>query len=270
MLKLVPTPIGNIADISLRAMEAFSQADIFLCEDTRVTKQLLTILKDRYSLELPNNPQFIPFHSHNEDSFLEEIEPDFFEQNVVYVSDAGMPAISDPGAKLIAYAQQNGIEYDVLPGANALLTAYAASGFLESSFCFYAFLPHKAQARESKLQTIMQSSSNIILYESPHRLRKLLEAVVKIDPKREIFLAKELTKKFQSFYHDSALNLLQSLPKEIKGEWVVIIKGVKNSASYGVISEEDIASLDIPKKQKAKLLSKVTGKSIKELYNEML
>ena len=118
MLTLIPTPIGNIGDISLRAMQTLSEADILLCEDTRVTKKLLHILKDRYAITLKENQEFIALHSHNEKCFIEKLEPSFFESNVIYVSDAGMPGISDPAQALVNYCLQNRIKYEVLPGAN--------------------------------------------------------------------------------------------------------------------------------------------------------
>ena len=269
MLQLVPTPIGNIADMTLRAMSALGEADVLLCEDTRVTKQLLHILKERYNLKTKEEQHFIALHSHNEDAFLKELTPDFFQKNVVYVSDAGMPGISDPGMKLVAYAQRHGIEYDVLPGANAVLTAFAASGFDATQFLFFGFLPHKGKERESSLQAALGSGYVTVLYESPHRLRKLLEEIGRNDPKRELFLAKELTKRYQRYFRGTAAKLLEQIGTNVKGEWVVVVqKGALQEAT--TFTKEEIASLELPKKQKAKLLAKVTGKSIKECYNELL
>lgn len=270
MLHLVPTPIGNIADMTLRALDVLSKADKILCEDTRVTKQLLHILQERYSLELKTNLQYFSFHSHNEKEFLSKIEPSFFDDEVVYVSDAGMPGISDPGASLVAFAQQNTLAYDVLPGANAVLTAYVASGFYSKEFLFYGFLPHKLKEKELQLQKALLSGYVTIFYESPHRLLTFLDVLEKIDPQREVFLAKELTKKYQTYFKGDVRTLKKELGKSIKGEWVVVVNSAQSLISSGSISQEDIESLDIPKKQKAKLLSKITGRSIKEIYNEML
>ena len=129
MLSLVPTPIGNISDISLRSLDVLSTADIILCEDTRVTKKLIHLLKERHNLTT-TEPQFLSLHSHNEAEFIAKLTPDFFNANVVYVSDAGMPGISDPGQMLVRYCLNQGIAYDILPGANAALTAFVASGFV--------------------------------------------------------------------------------------------------------------------------------------------
>lgn len=187
MLTLVPTPIGNIGDISLRAIEVLSGAEILLCEDTRVTKKLIHILKERYKTDFRENQEFISLHSHNEKYFVEKLEKQFFEQNVVYVSDAGMAGVSDPGQMLVRYCIDNGVEYDVLPGANAVLTAFVASGFVETQMLFWGFLPHKGKERASSLQGALNSGYTTIVYESPHRLEKLLNELVEEDSQREIF-----------------------------------------------------------------------------------
>ena len=270
MLQLVPTPIGNIADMTLRAMTTLAQADVLLCEDTRVTKQLLNILKERYNLKTKDSQRFIALHSHNEERFLQEFTPDFFDQNVVYVSDAGMPGISDPGMKLVAYAQEQGIEYDVLPGANAVLTAFAASGFEATQFLFFGFLPHKGKERENALQSALYSGYVTILYESPHRLQKLLEEIKSKDADRELFVAKELTKRYQHYYRGNVAEVLKEIGSNIKGEWVVVLQKSASSTTTAELSADDIAKLDLPKKQKAKLLAKVSGKSVKECYNELI
>lgn len=268
MLTLVPTPIGNLQDISQRAILALENAQILLCEDTRVAKRLLFLLQDRQNLNI-NIEKFISLHSHNEKEWLKSIEPNFFEQNIVYISDAGMPSISDPGALLVEYCKNNNIEYDVLPGANALLTAYAASGFIENSFIFLGFLPHKGHDRDVALQEALYNGYTTILYESPHRLLKLLEQLNAIEPKRVIFLAKELTKMYQKYYKDSSENLYNLLKNEnIKGEWVVVIEA--KTSSKLTLTQEDILALDLPKKQSAKLISRLTGESTKDCYDRLI
>ncbi len=270
MLRFVPTPIGNIADITFRTLEVLQEAEVFLCEDTRVTKQLLFILQERYDLNLKSDIEFISLHSHNEERFLQNVDVEMFTKNVVYLSDAGMPAVSDPGAKLVAFAQENGIAYDVLPGSNAVLCAFAASGFEATQFSFFGFLPHKGKERESKLQEVLQSPYVSVLYESPHRLEKLLGEIAKKDPNRTVFLAKELTKKYQNYFKGYAAELLEQVRGKVKGEWVVVIEPAATLSVVGSIGVEEILELDIPKKQKAKLLAKITQKSVKEWYNELL
>jgi len=269
LLSLVPTPIGNIGDISLRAIELLREADILLCEDTRFTKKLLHILKDRYNTIFKEDQEFISLHSHNEQAFVEKLDPSFFEQNVVYVSDAGMPGISDPGQTLVRYCIDNGVDYDVLPGANAVLTAFVASGFCETQMLFFGFLDHKGNSRAQQLQEAMYNGYTTVLYESPHRLEKLLEEIAAVDAKRNLFVAKELTKKYQRYLHGNAKEILEQLQKNYKGEWVVVIDAAQAHAS-SAISEKDILLLDLPKKVQAKLISKITGENTKSCYQRLL
>jgi len=264
VLILVPTPLGNLEDITFRALEALKNASIILCEDTRVTKRLLMLLSQKYSFPIQSK-KFISFHEHNQDQFLQKLEPSFFDKDVVYVSDAGMPAISDPGAKLVLFAQKHNIPYTVLPGASAVVTAYAASGFLEKEFCFLGFLPHKG--RENAIKELLESKKNVIVYEAPHRLLELLKQISKLEPSRTLFLAKEISKKFETYYKGSAQELYGELQKEkIKGEWVVVIKKREGSKEV-CLKEEDILKLSLPLKEKAKLLSLLGERSTKEWYN---
>jgi len=269
LLSLVPTPIGNIGDISLRAIEALREADILLCEDTRVTKKLINILKERYNTAFKENQEFISLHSHNEQAFVEKLDPSFFEQNIVYASDAGMPGVSDPGQTLVRYCIEHGVEYDVLPGANAVLTAFVASGFIETQMLFFGFLDHKGSSREQQLQEVMYNGYTTILYESPHRIEKLLREIDKVDAQRELFVAKELTKKYQRYLHGSAADIFTQLEGNFKGEWVVVLKAGDAHASSAV-SEKDILALDLPKKVQAKLISKITGENTKSCYQRLL
>ena len=269
MLTLVPTPIGNIGDISLRAIDALSNADVLLCEDTRITKKLIHILKERYNTSFEKEQNFISLHSHNEKEFIQKAEPSFFDQNIVYVSDAGMPGISDPGQALVKYCQDNSLVYDILPGANALLTAFVASGFVETKMLFWGFLPHKGRDRIASLQGALNSGFTTILYESPHRLDKLLNELIQEDSNREIFLAKELTKRYQNYYFGTVSEVREKLDANLRGEWVVVIKANKRE-SGSAITKSDILELDLPKKTQAKLISKMTGENIKSCYEKLL
>ena len=269
MLSLVPTPIGNIGDISLRAIELLSDADILLCEDTRVTKKLIHILKERYQTTFKENQEFISLHSHNEQDFVEKLETSFFEQKIVYVSDAGMPGISDPGQTLVNYCLENSIEYDVLPGANALLTAFVASGFEETKMLFLGFLDHKGDSRASGLQRALYNGYTSILYESPHRIEKLLLEIKEEVPQRKLFLAKEISKKYQTYFRGTAGDAPLKLDGNFRGEWVVILSAEEAQAE-SAISQKDILALDLPKKVQAKLISKITGENTKACYKRLL
>jgi len=268
LLHFIPTPIGNLEDISLRSLRLLESATTIFCEDTRVTKRLIYLLKKK-NLIHPPEQRFIAMHSHNESEVLAKIDISLFEEEVLYVSDAGMPAVSDPGCALVRFAQEHAIPYDVLPGANAALLAYASSGFCQSRFLFYGFLPHKGRDREVDLQEALYSGFVTILYEAPHRIMKLIEQICNIDPKREIFAIKEATKMHQKQFRGSAAEILEQLRMQnIKGEWVVVINS--DTKSLGTISVEDIMALDIPKKQAAKLIAKITGKSPKACYNDLI
>ena len=259
MLSLVPTPIGNIKDITERAKEVLLSAEVIFCEDTRVTKKLLNLL------EIPLNKTFISMHSHNEKEVISKLDPQLLKtKECVYVSDAGMPAVSDPGSKLVKFCQENGIEYTVLPGANAVLVAYTASGF-EGEFCFWMFLPHKGNERSEKLKEIVNSGKIAVLYESPHRIEKLLKELKSLIPEREIFLAKELTKLHETYIKAKAKDI--SIPNT-KGEWVVVINKGEKSAKLS-LSYDEILNLSLHPKEKSKLLAKISDKSAKEIYKEL-
>jgi len=272
VLTFVPTPIGNLEDISFRSIKALKDGELILCEDTRVTKQLINLLNQRLNLDIDTNKKFLSVHSHNEENFISaQFEDIYKNQNVVYVSDAGMPCVSDPGAKLVAFCIKHNIPYDVIPGANALLTAYAMSGFDEKEFTFFGFLPHKSGNRKSPLFDILNSPYLTILYESPHRIMQLFEELNELETKREVFAIKELTKLHQRYLKGEVGDILkefQSGKVDLRGEWVIIIKGSKRNDGEN-LTINDIKSLDLPPKQKAKLISKMTGKSIKEIYEEL-
>ena len=255
--------------MSLRAIELLSGADTLLCEDTRVTKKLIHILKERYNTNFKEQQKFISLHSHNENSFIQKLEPSFFDDNIVYVSDAGMPGVSDPGQALVRFCIDNNISYDVLPGANAVLTAFVASGFIQTKMLFFGFLDHKGTNRSKGLQEVLHNGYTTVLYESPHRLEKLLLEIDKEEPLREIFLAKELTKKYQNYFHGTAKDILSRLNSNFRGEWVVVIDASLAHAS-SAITQNDILNLDVPKKVQAKLISKITGENTKICYQRLL
>jgi len=268
MITFIPTPIGNPQDITIRAMKLFEKATLFLCEDTRQTKRLLRLLEERFDMSYPE-ADFYSFNEHNGQERLDVLGGSFADAEVVYVSDAGMPVISDPGQLLVAYCQDNALNYDVLPGASAVTTAYAASGFEEGKFLFYAFLPHKGKERASALAEALNNGYNTVLYESPHRLEKLLDEVEAIDANRELFLAKEISKKYQKYYRGTVKELNTQLKElTIRGEWVVVIKAKAQAEKS--LSFSEVLQLDLPPKPKAKLLATLSDKSVKEWYETLI
>ena len=249
-------------------MKLLCEARTLFCEDTRVTKKLLTLLSERHNLKFPVE-NFIALHSHNEKYVLDNIDKSIFNETIAYLSDAGMPCISDPGSYFVKFAQENHIGYEVLPGANAALLAYASSGFLNPRFTFYGFLPHKGKERETGLEFIKNSPFPSIVYESPHRIEKLVEELAQLLPNRRALFIKEATKKFEKRFIGPCKEIKEQLKEaNLKGEWVIVIDN--DTPNKGdAITQEDILQLTLPPKQKAKLLAKVTGLSVKEWYSKL-
>ncbi|QKF85383.1 16S rRNA (cytidine(1402)-2'-O)-methyltransferase [Campylobacter blaseri] len=250
-------------------MNVISSSEIVFCEDTRVAKKLINLLKDRYNLNIKEKI-FYSVHSHNEKDFIFNIDQSIFEKECIYMSDAGMPCISDPGVHLVRYMQEKKLAYEVLSGSNALLLSAVASGIVEKEFTFLGFLSNRGEARKIEIQNVLNSIYPVVLYESPKRIIGLIDDICEVDKDRRVFLIKEATKKFETKYIDSAKNLKIALEdKNLNGEWSVVIEASKNQNSEK-ITLQDIESLDIPPKQKAKLISKITGKSVKEIYNNLI
>lgn len=268
MVYFIPTPIGNLDDISVRSLKLLAECKILFCEDTRITKKLLLLLQQRHNVTF-SVERFISMHSHNETHLLSTIDMSLFENSVGYMSDAGMPGISDPGAALVRFCQRHQLKYEILPGANAALLAYVASGIDTHQFLFYGFLAHKGNERHNQLLEALNTPYATLLYESPHRIEKLIEELAKIAPNRTLFAIKEATKLHEKRFFGNALEIQKQFQNtNLKGEWVVVISPLINEGG-SAITQEDIYELELPPKQKAKLLSKLTGMSIKECYNTL-
>lgn len=267
MVTFIPTPIGNLEDITLRTLKVLEDCEVLLCEDTRITQKLIELLAQRKLLN-PKNYTYIPVHSHNEKAFLQETPLAFWEQKIAYLSDAGMPCISDPGVEIVRFLQKYELPYEVLGGISALTLAVAFSGMVEKEFLFLGFPPHKNKEKTIFIQTYCQQRFPFVLYESPHRLLETLEILAAFDKNRSIFLAKELSKKFQQTFKGEAGAILETLKSsEIKGEWVMIIEG--REEENRTLSQEEIYALEIPPKIKAKILAKLHKKSASEFYNAL-
>lgn len=406
MLYFVPTPIGNLSDISSRALDVLKCCEIALCEDTRVCKSLFALLNDKFNAQIAPKC-FISLHSHNEREILLNLEEIYAEnlgnlgenhalnlaeisanssqiqtkspqnfafranvdsslrkssaqndknlkakihtqnsaenlgnlseiraknsaeisanlekirtqnlaknsseihtQNldaihakisanskhisqsaksqiyalynalfvenkaVAYLSDAGMPCISDPGVNLVRFAQKFGIDYEVISGANALLVAAAASGFIEKEFIFLGFLSNTGTARKNELKKALQNEYPSIIYEAPKRVKSLINDICEMDESREIFIIKEISKKFEKKWLGSAKNLRQILANaDIKGEFTLVIAPAKKPQKDSIsLNKNDIISLSLSTKEKAKLLARLGEKSVKAWYDEL-
>lgn len=268
MIYFIPTPIGNLDDISVRSLKVLTECKTLFCEDTRITKKLLSLLSQKHSVSF-NVERFISMHSHNEEAVLNGIDPDIFNETVGYLSDAGMPGVSDPGNALVCYCQAHHLSYEVLPGANAALLAYVTSGMPQHQFLFYGFLSHKGTERQNELFEVLNTSFVVILYEAPHRIEKLIEELVTHAPTRTLFAIKEATKLHEKRFLGTPIEIQEAFKNaNLKGEWVVVI-APEITQGGEAITKEDLLGLDLLPKQKAKLLSKLTGLSVKEWYNTL-
>lgn len=260
MLYVVGTPIGNLDDISVRALRTLENADIIACEDTRNTQKLLNFFEIK-------NKKLLAYHEHNEENTSDKIIEFIKDGKVVaLVSDAGMPCISDPGYVLVNKCISQDIQVATIPGPNAALTALVSSGIESYTYTFYGFLPRKNKELKTKLSEILLSKQTSILYESPHRIVNLVEKISEIAGERVISVSRELTKMFEEVVTDTAANVLEKFDNgslKVKGEFVVIIspnkeenqeeidnsrlieeveelveKGMKNSAAIKMVAEK--------------------------------
>jgi 16S rRNA (cytidine1402-2'-O)-methyltransferase len=269
-LYVVATPIGNLADISLRALHVLSQMDAVACEDTRHTQQLLRA----YGLERPNS-HLLAVHQHNEAEAAQTVIARLSQgERVAYVSDAGTPAISDPGARLVAAVRQAGYRILPLPGASSVTTALSASGMTgEHGFVFRGFLPSKAGERQLAVQALAQENRAVVLLEAPHRIEAMALALSVLGERR-ITVGRELTKQFEQIETVTAQALpgwLAEKPDRQRGEFVLVLHDapVAASASEG-LRVLQVLLPELPLKTAVKLAAEITGESKNELYDQAL
>lgn len=219
-LYIIPTPIGNLGDITYRAIKVLKEVPLILAEDTRTTGVLLK----HYDIVTSTQS----FHAHNEHKRLPEIIDKLLQgQSIAQVSDAGTPGISDPGFLLVREALANDIELEVLPGATAFVPALIKSGFPTERFVFEGFLPHK-KGRQTRIEALQREEKTSVFYESPHRLIKTLEQFLTILGNRQVSVSRELTKKFEETITGTIEEVLAHFKsKSIKGEFVIILEGAK-------------------------------------------
>jgi len=219
MLTIVPTPIGNLSDITFRALEALKQADIIVCEDTRQTQKLL----QHYGIV----KQLLSYHDHSSPQKTAGIVALLKEgKNLALVSDSGMPLVSDPGFQVVHAALADGLPLEVLPGPSAVTMALVLSGLPTDSFSFFGFPSNKGERRRHELQALAEREETLIFFESPFRIVKMLEAMFEVFGDREAAVARELTKKFEEILRGNLSQLIQDMTqKPRKGEMVVLVSG---------------------------------------------
>ena len=222
----------------------------------------------------PKEYDYRAFHTHNADAFLKNTPKDFFLQNIAFLSDAGMPCISDPGVELVRYLQLHNLPFEVVGGISAVTLVVAFSGIVEKEFCFLGFPPHKTKERKESFIKALKNPYPIVFYESPHRLMESLEMMAQIDAQRIIFLAKELTKKHQQTFKGSLEEILAILRDAEntalhKGEWAMVIDKSPPSQTEKSLTQDDVLSLEIPPKIKAKILAKINGGKVSDYYHSL-
>ncbi|MFJ3045890.1 16S rRNA (cytidine(1402)-2'-O)-methyltransferase [Herbaspirillum chlorophenolicum] len=268
-LYVLATPIGNACDITLRALHVLAIADAVACEDTRNTNQLL----QRYGL----SKQLMATHEHNErEAAVKIVERLRQGERIALVSDAGTPAVSDPGARVVDAVRAAGLQVVPLPGASAAVAALSASGLDDQRFHFVGFLPSKARQRETALQELASMQAALVFYEAPHRIVDTVQAMLQVfGPQRQIVLARELTKLFESIHRcplGDAPAWLEEDANRQRGEFVVLIQGAPPSDGDQADAERILRILleELPVKQAAALTAQITGQKKNALYERAL
>lgn len=269
VLFVVATPIGNLADVSERCLETLRAASLIACEDTRVTRTLLA----RFGIQTPT----VALHEHNEREatagLLERLRAG---ATIALVSDAGTPALSDPGAYLVAQAHAAGIRVSPIPGPSAAAAALSVAGFPAAQFHFAGFLPASAAARRQALEAL-DLPVPVVLYEAPHRIARAMEALLeRFGAEREILLARELSKKFEEVARlrvGEAAAWLKGAPHREQGEYVVVVAPGRAQPPRAAPDADKVLALlldALPPGDAARIAAKITGESKNELYRKAL
>ncbi|MEW6981218.1 16S rRNA (cytidine(1402)-2'-O)-methyltransferase [Colwelliaceae bacterium 6471] len=265
-LYIVATPIGNLADISQRAIDILSQVDVIACEDTRHTQKLLS------AFSIKNKT--MSMHDHNERQRQEQIANLLQEgKSIALVSDAGTPLISDPGFHLVRHCRQLGLKVTPIPGACAAIAALSSAGLPTDRFSFEGFLPSKTGARKAVLQSIANEPRTMVFYDAPRRAIDTIADIVEVlGESRYVVIARELTKTFETIHSDTAINLLtwlQADPNQLKGEMVLIIEGYHVDPSAiqpHVIDTLKLLLEELPPKKACAIAAKIYGVKKNALY----
>jgi 16S rRNA (cytidine1402-2'-O)-methyltransferase len=269
-LYVVATPIGNLSDITLRAIEVLSVANTVAAEDTRNTKYLL----QHHGI---SDARLLALHQHNERGAADKIVALLGQGlSIALVTDAGTPAVSDPGALLVDAVRKAGFRVIPIPGASAVVTALSASGLSAPHFLFYGFLPNKSSARCSALQMLVEHPYTLVFYEAPHRILDCANDLLAVfGGEREIVFAREITKLFESIHRcklSEALEWLNSDPNNLRGEFVLLVSGAQPREGLDVETEKTLSLLleELPLKQAVQLAVRITGGNKNELYERAL
>jgi 16S rRNA (cytidine1402-2'-O)-methyltransferase len=271
-LYLVATPIGNLEDITLRALRILKEVDLIACEDTRHTSKLLT----RHSITTPRES----YHKFNEETRTPRLIQMLHEgKNIALVSDSGTPLVSDPGYEIFAGCRREGIQVVPVPGPSAVITALVGSGLPTDTFCFAGFLPRRSSLRRRKLEELASVPSTLILYEAPHRLLASLEEMIAVLGPRRATLARELTKIHEEFLHGTLPELLAILRTRpaIQGEITLVIEGGEIASIESIWPEsikqhleEEMMKTGLPRNEALKAIAKQRKISRREAYDALI
>lgn len=270
MLKLVATPIGNLADVSPAMITAWQEADIVAAEDTRNFIQLLR------RLDLKIDAQILSYYDQNETArakqLLGELESG---KTVVVVTDAGMPVVSDPGFRIVELAIEAGLEISVVPGPSAVLTALALSGLATDRFAFEGFLPRKSGARRRQLTQLAEDDRTLIFFEAPHRLKDFLKDLAEIFGARQIAICRELTKTYEQVIRGEITEVLTNLSEDVRGEITVVVSGVnrakpKLDLASAVIAVQELLEKGLKLKAAVTEIAKQANLNKGELYDAVV
>jgi len=265
---VVATPIGNLEDISSRAIRILREVDLIACEDTRHTRKLL----DRYGITRP----LISYHEHNEQPRAAELLADLQAgKNIALVSDAGTPLIADPGYRLVEQARGQGIVVSPVPGACALIGALSASGLPTDSFLFHGFLPPKQGQRRKLLEELKTLKATLVFYEAPHRILETLEDIAATLGERLVVLARELTKIHEEFLRGTPRELRSILAERpaVKGEITVMVAWGESAASDDTpldAAVEKLMKAGVPRMEALKTIARERGLSKRDVYKKLL
>ncbi len=270
-LYVVATPIGNLGDISARALAVLAQADLVAAEDTRTTGHLLA----HHGIAA----KLVALHEHNEMRRAAELVARMQAgETIALVSDAGTPGISDPGALLVAQAREAGVDVCPIPGANAAIAALSAAGLAAAHFLFYGFLPVRPAARRTALEALRELPYALVFYEAPHRVAECVtDLAAVLGGERDIVIARELTKLFETIHRcrlDQAGAWLAADANRLRGEFVLLVSGAQAAAREGLPAEAErvlrLLLAELPLKQSAALAAAITGARKNELYARAL
>ncbi len=265
ILYIVGTPIGNLKDITYRAVEVLKSVDLIACEDTRHSLKLLNF----YEIKKPLVSYYKEKEQYGSDKIIEEL---LRGKTVALITDAGMPCVSDPGSVLVLKAREHGIKIEVVPGPSAVIAAYALSGDLNNGFMFIGFLPPKNKERNLIFEQLYNLTKPFIIYSAPHDVKKDLQCIYEALGNREVVMAKELTKIHESVITGKISQILNE-QEEFKGEYVVIIKPLENKEKEYIDPKEklnELIALGVDKKEAIKKVSKMTGLVKDDVYKIFL